>query len=75
MQYNSNDLNKESQLLKHQAEVLSGIIDSKEQYRKLTKAAIARWIKDFQDGRIEINTVDDLTKLIKLDLELQAEDF
>lgn len=39
------------------------------------KAAIAKWVKDFQSGHIEIKTVDDLKKLIELDIELQKEDF
>jgi hypothetical protein len=30
-------------------------------------------VKDFQDGRIEIKTVDDLRKLIEMDLELQKD--
>ncbi|MNO03898.1 hypothetical protein D3C81_2247460 [compost metagenome] len=50
-------------------------MESKAQYRKIIKASIARWVKDFQDGRIEINTVDDLRKLIEMDIELQKEDF
>lgn len=61
-------------LLKHELEIMEGILDSKQQYRKIIKAAIARWVKDFQDGRIEIHTVDDLRKLIDLDIELQKDD-
>lgn len=60
-------------LLQHEIEVMKGIIDTKEQYRRIIKAAVARWVKDFQDGRIEIQTVDDLRKLIELDIELQQE--
>lgn len=37
------------------------------------KAAIAKWVKDFQSGHIEIKTVDDLKKLIELDIELQKD--
>ncbi|USG63996.1 hypothetical protein NDK47_17760 [Brevibacillus ruminantium] len=62
----SNDL-----LLQHEVEVVQGILESKEQYRKVVKAAIGKWIKDFQSGHIEIKTVDDLKKLIELDIELQ----
>lgn len=61
-------------LLQHEVSVAEGIIDSKEQYRKIVKAVIARWVKDFQDGRIEIRTVDDLKKLIEIDIELQKDD-
>lgn len=62
-------------LLQHELEVLQGIAESKEQYRKIIKAAVARWVQDFRDNRIEINTVDDLRKLIELDIELQKEDY
>jgi len=62
-------------LQQHEAEVMLGIIESKEQYRKIIKAAISRWVRDFQENRIEIQTVDDLRKLIELDIELQSMDF
>lgn len=48
---------------------------SQEQYREIIKTAIDGWVKDFQDGRIKVNTVDDLKKLIEIDLELQKNDF
>ncbi|WP_081666937.1 hypothetical protein [Paenibacillus pinihumi] len=60
-------------LLQHELEVMQGIIESKEQYRRIIKAAVARWVRDFQENRIEINTVDDLRKLIELDIELQKD--
>lgn len=66
----SNDL-----VSQHELEVLQGIVESKEQYRKIIKAAVARWVQDFRDNRIEINTVDDLRKLIELDIELQKDDY
>ncbi|RAT95948.1 hypothetical protein [Brevibacillus sp. Leaf182] len=62
-------------LLQYQIEVMEGIMESKDQYRKVVKAAIAKWVKDFQSGNIEIKTVDDLKKLIELDIELQKDDF
>ena len=34
---------------------------------KIVQAGIARWVKDFKDGRIKIETVDDLKKLIEID--------
>ncbi|WP_020621117.1 hypothetical protein [Paenibacillus daejeonensis] len=64
----------EDLLTQHEIEVINGILDSKEQYRKIVKAAITRWVRDFQENRIEINTVDDLRKLIELDIELQKDD-
>jgi len=62
-------------LQQHEAEVMLGIIESKEQYRKIIKAAIARWVRDFQENRIEIQSVDDLRKLIELDIELQKDEY
>ncbi|WP_342576428.1 hypothetical protein [Paenibacillus sp. FSL M8-0142] len=61
-------------LLQHELAVMEGILESKEQYRKIVKAGIAKWVKDFRDGRIEIRTVDDLKKLIEIDIELQKDD-
>ncbi|MGI2294162.1 hypothetical protein [Paenibacillus sp. GXUN7292] len=66
--------NKDDLLQQHELEVMQGIMESKEQYRKIIKAAITRWVRDFQDNRIEINTVDDLRKLIELDIELQKDE-
>lgn len=71
---NSNVCSNDGLLLQHELEIAQGIMESKEQYRKIIKAAIARWVKDFQDGRIEVQTVDDLRKLIELDIELQKDE-
>lgn len=70
----SNERSQDELLFKHELEVMQGIMESKEQYRRIIKAAVARWVKDFQDNRIEINTVDDLRKLIELDIELQKDE-
>lgn len=66
--------NKENLLLQHEAAVMEGILESRARYRKVVQAGIAKWIADFQKGQIEINTVDDLKKLIELDIELQRDD-
>ncbi|EST12057.1 hypothetical protein P343_08005 [Sporolactobacillus laevolacticus DSM 442] len=68
--------NKRSQkdLLQHEIEVLAGIATSKDKYRKIVQAGIARWVKDFQKGQIKIDTVDDLKKLIEIDLQLQKDE-
>ncbi|MEK3882411.1 hypothetical protein [Paenibacillus sp. PL2-23] len=71
---NSNECSNDDLLLQHELDVAQGILESKEQYRKIIKAAIARWVKDFQEGRIEVQTVDDLRKLIELDIELQKDE-
>lgn len=66
--------NKENHLLQYQANIIQGIQDSKSKYRKIVQAGIARWVSDFQKGNIQINSVDDLKKLIELDIELQRDD-
>ena len=66
---------RDSLLLQHEAAVIEGILDSKSKYRKIVQAGIAKWVSDFQKGNIEINSVDDLKKLIELDIELQKNDF
>ncbi|MTV47749.1 hypothetical protein GJ688_01970 [Heliobacillus mobilis] len=70
----SNNSEQTDLLLQHGVEVMEGIADSKARYRKIVQAGISRWVKDFQSGLIEVRTVDDLKKLIELDLELQKDD-
>lgn len=65
---------QEELLLQYQIQIQDGLDDSKSKYRKLVQAGIARWISDFQKGNIQINSVDDLKKLIELDLDLQREE-
>ncbi|MDQ0719792.1 hypothetical protein QF049_001053 [Paenibacillus sp. W4I10] len=62
-------------LLQHELEVMEGILESKEQYRKIVKAAIAQWVKDLQAGNIKMQTVQDLERLIELDIKLQQDEF
>ncbi|MGW9127120.1 hypothetical protein ACWGPW_19205 [Paenibacillus chitinolyticus] len=66
--------NNQDSLLQHELAVMESILESKKQHRKIVKAGIARWVKEFQDGRIEIKTVDDLKKLIEIDIELQKDE-
>ena len=61
-------------LLQHELEVAEGILESKDQYRKIVKAAIAQWVKDLQAGHIMMKTVQDLERLIELDIKLQKDD-
>jgi len=65
---------EEELLLEHELGVLKEIMESKTKYRRVIQAAIAQWVKDFQVGLIKIQTVDDLKKLIEIDLELQKDD-
>nr|WP_092074958.1 hypothetical protein [Dendrosporobacter quercicolus]NSL49585.1 hypothetical protein [Dendrosporobacter quercicolus DSM 1736]SDN23746.1 hypothetical protein SAMN04488502_11541 [Dendrosporobacter quercicolus] len=68
------EIDNNSLLLQHQAAVIEGIADSKGKYRKIVQAGIGKWVSDFQRGQIEIKTVDDLKKLIELDIELQRDE-
>ena len=52
----------------------NAILESKNKYRKIVQAGIASWVRDFQAGKIKIETVDDLRKLIDMDLELQRDE-
>ncbi|UOK65342.1 hypothetical protein MT997_13945 [Paenibacillus sp. OVF10] len=61
-------------LLQHELAVMEGILESKEQYRKIVKASIAQWVKDLQAGNIKMQTVQDLERLIELDIKLQQDD-
>lgn len=73
MQQDSTTLEKDELLLNHEAEVLMGMAESIEGYRKIIKAGIGSWVKGFQAGEIKVETVDDLLKLIRADLDLQKE--
>jgi len=53
---------------------LAEIFSSKDKYRKIIQAGIGQWVKDFQAGRIKIETVDDLKKLIEIDIQLSKEE-
>ncbi|KYG90804.1 hypothetical protein A0U40_17910 [[Bacillus] sp. KCTC 13219] len=66
--------NEEDLLKQHEIEVAQSIDESKERYRKIVQAGIAQWIKDFKGGHIKVSTVDDLKKLIELDIDLQKDD-
>lgn len=49
------------------------IVAAKANYRKIIKAAIGRWVKRFQGGEIDVESVWDLERLVKLDLLLIGE--
>ncbi|KYC76523.1 hypothetical protein [Bacillus licheniformis] len=68
------DKEKEKLLLLHSAELLENISQSKEKYRKIIQAGITQWVKDIQSGHIKVNTVEDLKKLIELDIQLQKDE-
>lgn len=61
-------------LAAYEAEQALAIQESREKYRKIVQAGIAKWISDFQKGNIVINSVTDLRQLIEMDLQLQKDD-
>lgn len=73
MQYGSINTVNDEALLMHQAEKLLDVEESVAKYRKLVQALIGKGVKNFQDGTLEIRTVDDLETLILLDIKLQKE--
>ena len=70
----SHETDTEDLLLQHELEVLGELMGSKRKYRKVIQAAIGQWVKDFQSGKIKVNSVDDLNKLIEIDLRLQRDE-
>ncbi|CAI6231182.1 hypothetical protein NRS6131_01165 [Bacillus subtilis] len=64
------DDEKENLLLLHQAELAEGLNKSIQNYQKITQAGIAQWVRDFKDGHIKLSTVDDLKKLVELEIYL-----
>ncbi|AWI37898.1 hypothetical protein BA81_12390 [Bacillus safensis FO-36b] len=68
------DEEKMEMLMFLQAEQAEGIDKSKENYRKIAQAGIFQWVRDFKAGNIKLSTVEDLKKLIELDIELQKHD-
>ncbi|PRS67563.1 hypothetical protein [Bacillus sp. NMTD17] len=65
------DEEREEMLLLLQAEQAEDIEGATANLRKITQAAIAQWVRDFKAGNIKLSTVEDLKKLIELDIELQ----
>lgn len=65
--------NQEALLAAYEASKEKKLQDSREKYRKVVQAGIAKWISDFQQGRIVINSVSDLRQLIELDLALHGD--
>ncbi|MGQ8969962.1 hypothetical protein [Bacillus altitudinis] len=68
------DEEKKEMLMTIQAEQAEGIDKSKENYRKIAQACISQWVRDFKAGNIKLSTVEDLKKLVELDIDLQKHD-
>ncbi|MDQ0114372.1 hypothetical protein [Paenibacillus harenae] len=61
--------------IKNSDEILVELDKSRNKYRTIVQAGIAKWVKDFQEGKIKIETVDDLKKLVELDINIQTDDY
>ncbi|MBW7452453.1 hypothetical protein K0U00_00165 [Paenibacillus sepulcri] len=60
--------------MKSSQEIMDELEKSKGKYRSIVQAGIAKWVKDFQEGSIKINSVDDLKKLIEMDIQILKDD-
>ena len=49
------------------------IVNEKANYRKIIKAAIGKFVKNLQEGKVDISSVQDAERLVKLDLLLMGE--
>lgn len=54
----------------NQGSMANAMIDAKAEYRKIIKALIATFIKDYKDGKIRIKNIQDFERIVKLDLML-----
>ncbi|MBD3861311.1 hypothetical protein IEE86_16425 [Bacillus sp. 28A-2] len=68
------DEEREEILLLLQAEQAEDIEKATANLRKITQAAIAQWVRDFKAGNIKLSTVEDLKKLIELEMYLLKND-
>lgn len=65
--------NQEELLQQYQLEQQLKLQDGHQKYRKIVQAGIAKWISNFQQGKIRMDTVGDLRQLIEVDEMLQRE--
>lgn len=66
---------EESALLIHEITKYEEYENSVDRYRRIAQAGIAQWVKDFKDEKIKLDSVDDLERLIKIDLQLQKGEY
>lgn len=64
--------NQEELLMQYRLEQQLKMQDSRGKYRKVVQAGIAKWINNFQQGKVRLETVGDLRQLIEMDEFLQA---
>ena len=49
------------------------MIDAKAEYRKIIRALIAGFVKDYKAGKVRIKNITDFERVVKLDLMLLGE--
>lgn len=65
--------NQEELLRQYQLQQQIKVQEGRNKYRKVVQAGIAKWISNFQQGKIRLETVGDLRQLIEMDEILQRE--
>lgn len=63
------DLNDEN--LEYEIEKAIEQAESIEEYKKIIRVALGKWLKNLQSGEIKLNSVSDLKLLIEADLMLK----
>lgn len=63
------DVNDEN--LEYEIEKALEQAESIEEYKKIIRAALGKWLKNLQNGEIKLNSVGDLKVLIEADLMLK----
>lgn len=63
------DINDEN--LEYEIEKAIEQAESIEEYKKIIRVALGKWLKNLQSGEIKLNTVSDLKVLIEADLMLK----
>ena len=59
------------ELLQHQIEKALEKAESVEEYKKIIRVALGKWLSNLQSGEIKLNSVSDLKVLIEADLMLK----
>lgn len=61
----------DGKLLDYELEKALEKAESIEEYKKIIRAALGKWLKNLQSGDIKLNSVSDLKYLIEADLMLK----
>ena len=57
----------------NQGSVANSVIDAKAEYRKIIRALVAGFVKDYKAGKVKIKNIQDFERVVKLDLMLLGE--